>query len=271
MIATRLGVVAGESTKGADPPTGGAALREGTPRALPRGRASGSSPWVPRSAPTAPATYSLSSLLPILCRRWRGLGGGAMGRHASAGTQAETPVRPVASSDCWWSRVIMPQCRHGFPAGRAFRLGTVAGRRAAPPASRSRCGAGRRYRGRDSCGPSREHGRRSRLGGLARAFRRSALATLEAVAGWQTERVRRPVLILGQLDGILTGIRQLRRTRPLETGAGRWPAGAHARGDGTHQGLAAGDATYACATISTPSCSSSGSGETGGRRAAILR
>lgn len=48
------------------------------------------------------------------------------------------------------------------------------------------------------------------------------LATLEAVAGWQTERIRRPVLILGQLDGILTGIRQLRRTRPLET---EWVAG----------------------------------------------
>jgi hypothetical protein len=43
------------------------------------------------------------------------------------------------------------------------------------------------------------------------------LATLEAVAGWQTARVQRPVLILGQLDGVLTGIRQLRRTRPLET------------------------------------------------------
>jgi hypothetical protein len=43
------------------------------------------------------------------------------------------------------------------------------------------------------------------------------IAALEAVAGWQTERVQRPVLILGQLDGILTGIRQLRRTRPLET------------------------------------------------------
>ncbi|MCK6556250.1 hypothetical protein L6Q96_16970 [Candidatus Binatia bacterium] len=43
------------------------------------------------------------------------------------------------------------------------------------------------------------------------------LSTLEAVAGWQTERVQRPVLILGQLDGVLTGIRQLRRTRPLET------------------------------------------------------
>jgi len=43
------------------------------------------------------------------------------------------------------------------------------------------------------------------------------LATLEAVAGWSTERVRRPVLILGQLDGILTGVRQLRRTCPLET------------------------------------------------------
>lgn len=45
----------------------------------------------------------------------------------------------------------------------------------------------------------------------------SVLAALESAAGWQTERVQRPVLILGRLDGILTGIRQLRRTRPLET------------------------------------------------------
>lgn len=44
-----------------------------------------------------------------------------------------------------------------------------------------------------------------------------ALASLEAVAGWSTVRVRRPVLSLGKLDGILTGIRQFRRTAPLET------------------------------------------------------
>lgn len=43
------------------------------------------------------------------------------------------------------------------------------------------------------------------------------LAALESAAGWRTDRVQRPVPILGQLDGILTGIRQLRRTRPLET------------------------------------------------------
>jgi hypothetical protein len=43
------------------------------------------------------------------------------------------------------------------------------------------------------------------------------LRDLETAAGWQTERVRRPVLILGRLDGVLTGIRQLRRVRPLET------------------------------------------------------
>jgi hypothetical protein len=43
------------------------------------------------------------------------------------------------------------------------------------------------------------------------------LAELESVAGWQTARVRRPVLILGSLDGIETGVRQLRRTQPLET------------------------------------------------------
>jgi hypothetical protein len=43
------------------------------------------------------------------------------------------------------------------------------------------------------------------------------LAALEGAAGWQTERVQRPVLILGAMSGMLTGIRQLRRTRPLET------------------------------------------------------
>lgn len=45
------------------------------------------------------------------------------------------------------------------------------------------------------------------------------LARLESAAGWQTSRVQRPVLILGRLDGVMTGIRQLRRTRPLETEA----------------------------------------------------
>jgi hypothetical protein len=43
------------------------------------------------------------------------------------------------------------------------------------------------------------------------------LATLESVAGWKTARVRRPVLILGSLDGIETGVRQLIRDEPLET------------------------------------------------------
>jgi hypothetical protein len=43
------------------------------------------------------------------------------------------------------------------------------------------------------------------------------LEDLEVVAGWKTARVRRPVLILGQLDGVDTGIRNLRRVAPLET------------------------------------------------------
>lgn len=51
---------------------------------------------------------------------------------------------------------------------------------------------------------------------LARRFD-EILAELEAVAGWQTARIRRPVLILGSLDGIETGIRQLIRKQPLET------------------------------------------------------
>lgn len=43
------------------------------------------------------------------------------------------------------------------------------------------------------------------------------LAQLEAVAGWRTARVKRPVLILGSLDGIETGVRQMIREHPLET------------------------------------------------------
>lgn len=45
----------------------------------------------------------------------------------------------------------------------------------------------------------------------------AVLSELESVAGWKTARVRRPVLILGSLDGIETGIRQLIRDDPLET------------------------------------------------------
>lgn len=43
------------------------------------------------------------------------------------------------------------------------------------------------------------------------------LAELESVAGWKTARIKRPVQILGSLDGIETGVRQLIRTEPLET------------------------------------------------------
>jgi len=43
------------------------------------------------------------------------------------------------------------------------------------------------------------------------------LADLESVAGWKTARIRRPVQILGNLDGIETGVRQLLREEPLET------------------------------------------------------
>jgi hypothetical protein len=43
------------------------------------------------------------------------------------------------------------------------------------------------------------------------------LAELESVAGWKTHRINRPVQILGSLDGIETGVRQLIRQQPLET------------------------------------------------------
>jgi hypothetical protein len=54
------------------------------------------------------------------------------------------------------------------------------------------------------------------LADLAERFD-DVLADLEDAAGWRTSRVRRPVLILGRLEGVLTGIRQLRRVRPLAT------------------------------------------------------
>ena len=45
------------------------------------------------------------------------------------------------------------------------------------------------------------------------------LAQIESVAGWRTARIARPVMILGSLDGIETGVRQLIRQAPLETTA----------------------------------------------------
>jgi hypothetical protein len=42
------------------------------------------------------------------------------------------------------------------------------------------------------------------------------LRALEETDGWVTARVQRPVLILGRLDGIETGVRNLVRRRPLE-------------------------------------------------------
>ncbi len=42
------------------------------------------------------------------------------------------------------------------------------------------------------------------------------LAALEETRGWVTARVQRPVLILGRLDGVETGVRNLIRRTPLE-------------------------------------------------------
>jgi hypothetical protein len=64
------------------------------------------------------------------------------------------------------------------------------------------------------------------------------LGRLEAAAGWRTARVQRPVLILGQLDGVLTGIRQLRcacgSSGDPASGGWAWRAGGRGtRGGGT--------------------------------------
>lgn len=45
----------------------------------------------------------------------------------------------------------------------------------------------------------------------------AVLSDLEREAGWSTERVVSPKIILGQMDGVDTCIRQLIRTEPLET------------------------------------------------------
>jgi hypothetical protein len=51
------------------------------------------------------------------------------------------------------------------------------------------------------------------------------LGDLQSVAGWKTARLNRPVLILGNLDGVDTGIRNLRRVAPLETTIAEGPWG----------------------------------------------
>ncbi len=56
------------------------------------------------------------------------------------------------------------------------------------------------------------------IGDLTERFDQ-VLGQLESVAGWKTARVKRPVMILGSLDGIETGVRQLIRSVQLETKA----------------------------------------------------
>ena len=54
----------------------------------------------------------------------------------------------------------------------------------------------------------------------------SILENLEALGEWSTARVQPGKIILGELGGIETGVRQLLRSRPLETTADRcrWQA-----------------------------------------------
>lgn len=56
------------------------------------------------------------------------------------------------------------------------------------------------------------------LGDLRQRFA-EVLEALESTEDWVTARIRPNVLILGRLDGIETGIRQLMRRRPLEVEA----------------------------------------------------
>jgi hypothetical protein len=51
------------------------------------------------------------------------------------------------------------------------------------------------------------------------------LAELEAVAGWTTNRLKIPVMILGSLEGVETGVRNLIRSAPLQTEIRQTPYG----------------------------------------------
>lgn len=53
----------------------------------------------------------------------------------------------------------------------------------------------------------------------------TVLADLEDSEGWITARVKRPVLILGSLDGVETGVRNLIRRAPLEIEVHETPHG----------------------------------------------
>lgn len=57
----------------------------------------------------------------------------------------------------------------------------------------------------------------------------AVLDAVESTDGWVTNRVRYGKLILGELGGIETGIRQLIRSRPLETVEVRLPTGSRLR------------------------------------------
>jgi hypothetical protein len=53
----------------------------------------------------------------------------------------------------------------------------------------------------------------------------AVIATLESIAGWRTKRRIRGKLVLGEIDGIDAGLRNQRRTAPLETTSLSAPGG----------------------------------------------
>lgn len=62
------------------------------------------------------------------------------------------------------------------------------------------------------------------LGDLAKHYDQ-AIAALESIAGWRTKRRIRGKLVLGEVDGIDAGLRNLGRSAPLQTIAIKAPGG----------------------------------------------
>ena len=57
----------------------------------------------------------------------------------------------------------------------------------------------------------------------------AACAALETIAGWRTNRKVRGKLVLGAIDGVEAGLRNLRRSAPLETAVVEAAGGRHLR------------------------------------------
>ncbi len=167
------------------------------------------------------ARASPAQALPPSTTRWDGHGAIVAGRRCGRKAPAASPAHPVDSeidrSTTLWRRTVDGKRRMTVAGGEVLPDWELLLRAAAqlqrilPDATLV-----------GGTAAALEAGHRRSLDadhvvvGLAGRFD-EVLAQLEAVAGWQTDRRQRPVVIMGRLDGIMTTVRNQRRSAPLET------------------------------------------------------